>query len=751
MPCSSPLCVLLLLFSGMRVSLAANISFGVCWYPEQWSSVSLLESDVSRMVALGLGYVRLGEFMWSSLEPESGRYNWTVLDNALDALASSSLHAIIGTPTASPPKWLVDRFPSMLPVSSLDMPRKWGSRRHYSFSSPDYLAATKVLVTAMAQRYGQHPAVRGWQVDNELGCHDTVMSYDVHALAAFKRWLQTKYGDVATLNTAWGLTFWGMGLTSFEQVELPDLTVTEPNPAVQLDFAHFSSQQLLKYNQLQVEILRAHSPNRFVTTNLMGFFFQFDAFALGDVLDFVTWDSYPLGFTDTSDVFSDTDKVKFSLTGHPDLASFHHDLYRAVGRGRWGVMEQQPGPVNWGSHNPCPAPGMIRLWTWEAIAHGAQLVSYFRWRQAPFAQEQMHSGLNQRNNQPAPGLAEAKQAIQEAKEPTMAARLEAASPHGSVGLAFDFPSFWAYTIQPQGKAWVYTKLVYEFYSALRSLGMEVDFVHLNAPVPPDLSQYVLVVVPSIVFLGDSAMAALLAFKGTLVLGPRTASKTQTFQVPLDLPPACSGPHGPSPQKDLLPIQVVRVASFRPDYFETVRLVHQSQLTYNFSIWREWLAWPPMTAVDTTSSSATVVTTTVEFADGSPAVVLAQAANGRNTHYLAFWPPSDFLRDFLLRLISALPATARVASPLVLPGSLRLSRLGSVEFAFNYDHAPVQVPAYLLARPLLLGVDVRDGQLVPYGVAAWDCSCKQNPQQNCCQRGKSDGKTAEKVEVSAVSQ
>jgi beta-galactosidase len=150
---------------------------------------------------------------------------------------------------------------------------------------------------------------------------------------------------------------------------------------------------VVRFNRRQCDILRAHSPGRDVVHNFMGFFTEFDHHAVGCDLDVASWDSYPLGFLEQF-WFSDDEKNAYFRQGHPDIAAFHHDLYRGCTHGgRWSVMEQQPGPVNWARYNPAPLPGMVRLWTIEAMAHGAEMVSYFRWRQVPFAQEQMHAGL----------------------------------------------------------------------------------------------------------------------------------------------------------------------------------------------------------------------------------------------------------------------------------------------------------------------------------------------------------------------
>ena len=191
-----------------------------------------------------------------------------------------------------------------------------------------------------------------------------------------------------------------MEYNSFEEVDLPNLTVTQANPSHCLALTRFSSHQVVRFNKGQTDVLRQYTGAP-IAHNYMGRITEFDHFEVGDDLDIAGWDSYPLGFLEDRVGASEAHIRKYVKQGDPDFQALHHDLYRAVGKGRWWVMEQQPGPVNWAPHNPAPLPGMVRLWSWEAFAHGAEAVCYFRWRQAPFAQEQMHAGLLRPDSAPA--------------------------------------------------------------------------------------------------------------------------------------------------------------------------------------------------------------------------------------------------------------------------------------------------------------------------------------------------------------
>lgn len=647
---------------------------GVCYYPEHWPRERWAE-DARRMRECGLTYVRIGEFAWSRLEPEPGLFDFEWLDTAIETLGKEGLKIVLGTPTPTPPKWLVDKYPDILAYDREGRVRNFGSRRHYTFSSQTYRLETRRMITALAQRYGQNPAVAGWQTDNEYGCHDTTRSYGPEDAKAFRAWLEAKYGHIQALNAAWGNVFWSMEYRHFGEIDLPNLTVTEANPSAWLDFYRFSSDQVAAYNQLQVEILRAHSPGRFIAHNFMGFVTDFDHFKVAQDLDVSSWDSYPLGFTDSRmPGLSDTERVFYARSGHPDVSAFHHDLYRGV-KARWWVMEQQPGPVNWAYHNPSPAPGMVRLWTWEALAHGAEVVSYFRWRQFPQAQEQMHAGLNRPDFRPDVGFFEAQQVAQELQKISLPDTSKA-----RVALVYDYEADWLYNIQPQGYSWDYTSLALNFYRALRGLGLDVDFVKPGG----SLEGYALVVVPSTPIVRDATFEVFKSAMGTIVFGPRTDSKTESLNIPANLPPGKLG--------QLIPIKVARVESLRPGLDTTVTWAGGQ---YQTSVWREWVESDPQ--------PGGVATPTATFEDGKGAVW-----QSGNRHYLAFWPTKEFLTNYLGKLAQAAGIQTQA-----LPEGLRLRRRGNLTFAFNYtaDPRPLNVPE---GAELVLGNRV----LEPYGVAVW---------------------------------
>jgi beta-galactosidase len=612
-------------------------TLGTCYYPEHWNP-EVWESDAARMVEAGLTWVRIGEFAWSRLEPTPGALQFEWLDQAIDVLGRAGLRVVLGTPTATPPRWMVDKHPDMLALDVEGRPRGFGSRRHYCFSHMGYREECARIVTLLAERYGANPYVAAWQTDNEYGCHDTTISYSDSARAGFQHWCQARYGTIEALNRAWGNVFWSMEYNRFDQIGLPNLTVTEPNPAHSLAFRRYTSDQVVEFNRLQVDILKYHSSAP-VAHNYMGRVTDFDHFKVGDDLEIASWDSYPMGFLEDRVGADPAHQRTYARQGDPDFQAFHHDLYRAVGKGRWWVMEQQPGPVNWAPYNPAPLPGMVRLWSAEAFAHGAEAVCYFRWRQAPMAQEQMHAGLLRPDGEDAQAMREVRQLRDE-----LADAPDVQSAQARVALIFDYDADAAWAVQPHGVGLSYFGLVFDAYKALRKLGFSIDILR---PDTRSFEGYALVLAPGQLHMPEDQKQVLAAASAQVLLGPRTAARDQDMSIPVPLPPAMPG----------LDVTVDRVESLRPDMPEPLAGGGA------FVGYREIL-----------QGAADV---SLYCSDGAPAVM-----SSGHLHYLAGWPDAGGW-DKILRPL----CDAAGLAPLAMPGGLRRRDSGAERFWFNYSTEP----------------------------------------------------------------
>ncbi len=624
---------------------------GVCYYPEHWPEAWWAD-DARRMRTLGLTYVRIAEFAWSRIEPDPGRFDWGWLDRAVATLGDAGLRVVMCTPTATPPKWLIDLYPEILPVDpATGRTRGFGSRRHTDFSSSVWHREAMRISTAIAERYGANPHVVGWQTDNELCCHDTALSASSAARDGFRVWCRDQYGSIAALNSAWGNVFWSMEYRDFDEIELPVGAVTETSPAHRMAWRRYASDAVVAFHTDMVAIIRAHAPGRWVTHNFIPMAETgVDNHALAAPLDFASYDNYPLGRADLE--LAKAPAAAFApimRTGHPDFQATLFDQTRGLTGKPFWIMEQQPGPVNWARHNPRPAPGMVRLWSWEAFAHGAACVSFFRWRQVPFAQEQMHAGLLRPDSTEAEAWPEIAQLAAELGS------IDLPPPdRAPVAIAIDHESDWLAGIERQGRGYDYQGVVAQYYGAARRLGLDVDFV---AP-EGDLTGYALILVPALALPTDAAVARLAECDGLVLIGPRSGAKTRDVTIPDGLAPGLL--------RGLVPIRVLAVETLRPDCPGAIKL---GDAQYASLSWRESIDPGPCTVV-------------AYYEDGGPALV-----RHARVHYLATLTDDAFLTALLIQL------TAQAAIPITpVSGGLRLRRRGALTFAINYGAEPVAAPA-----------------------------------------------------------
>jgi beta-galactosidase len=455
---------------------------GVAYYPEHWPE-SRWPEDVALLREAGIGVVRMMEFAWDKLEPREGKFQFDWMDRALTLFQEAGIKVVLCTPTATPPPWLTHKHPDILRVDDRtgrrDAP---GSRRSMSASAPAYLEASDRIVTAVAERWGQHPNVIGWQIDNEFGCHSSTRDLSDHSRAAFQAWLRGKYGTLGALNTAWGTQFWSATYTAWEQIPVPAPTTAAHNPGLLLDFRRFASSAWARFQRRQIEILRPRiGPERFITHNLMIRFFEIDYFDLARDLDFVSYDNYPHG-----------------MSG-PLETAFNLDIMRGLKGGRpFWVIEQQAGPVNWAPYNPPVPPGQVRTWTFQNLVHGAEAVVYFRERASNIGQEQYHSGLLTHAGTPDRGWHEAKQVGEDlAKLPPLT------RPRAPVALVFDYEDLWTIELDPHNFGFSYYGVALDIYRQLWEANIPVDVVPRDA----DLTGYTAVFVPCPALIDEAHAAA----------------------------------------------------------------------------------------------------------------------------------------------------------------------------------------------------------------------------------------------------
>ncbi|MBP3542607.1 MAG: beta-galactosidase, partial [Lachnospiraceae bacterium] len=362
------------------------VTLGTCYYPEHWPQ-ELWREDLLRMKEVGIEVIRIAEFAWSKIELHEGEFDYSFFDSFLDLAEEVGMKVIFCTPTATPPAWLTHKYPEVLNANMQGNLYCHGARRHYNYNSPVYREKAAIITEKSAEHYGNRKCIIGWQLDNEFNCENSEF-YSESDSKAFRVFLQKKYGDLDTLNEAWGTVFWNQTYTDWEEVDVPRMTNSNStNPHRVLDYKRFVSESVCSFAKLQSDILRKYIKEEdFITTN--GVFGNINYQRLNsESLDFMTYDSYP-NFAYCLSDYNENDKLKDRKWSR-NLTEI-----RAISD-NFGIMEQQSGANGWNTHMeaPTPRPGQLTLWTMQSIAHGADFISYFRWRTATMGTELYWHGI----------------------------------------------------------------------------------------------------------------------------------------------------------------------------------------------------------------------------------------------------------------------------------------------------------------------------------------------------------------------
>ena len=475
----------------------SKIFYGGDYNPEQWPE-EVWHEDVQLMKEAGVNLVSVAIFAWSKLEPEEGRFEFGWLDRLLDLLHAHGIGACLATATASPPPWLARKYPQSLPLTAQGVRLGVGSRQQYSPSSPDYKRLATRLVREIASRYKGHPALKLWHVNNEYGCH-VAESFDEDSAQAFRVWLERRYGTVEALNNAWGTSFWSQTYYTWDEIMPPAAAPTFLNPSQQLDWRRFCSDALLSLYQMERDILREITPEIPATTNFIGVHKPLDGWRWAQEVDVVANDSYPDPAEADAGIY----------------AALQSDLMRSLkGGAPWILMEQAPNQVQWRLRNRPKAPGVMRLWSLQALARGACGVMFFQWRQSRAGAEKFHSGMVPHAGTEHRVWREVRDLGQELKglENVLESRVQA-----DAAIVFDWETWWALEQDTHPSNGVrYLEQIYHTYESLWRRNATVDFVRPDA----NLSAYKLVLVPNLYLVRDEAAANLTRYVeagGTLVM------------------------------------------------------------------------------------------------------------------------------------------------------------------------------------------------------------------------------------------
>ncbi|MEV0269962.1 beta-galactosidase [Hamadaea sp. NPDC050747] len=469
---------------------APRISYGADYNPEQWPR-EVWQEDVRLMREAGVDVVSLGIFSWAKIQPAEDRWDFGWLDEVMELLHANGIGVDLATATASPPPWLTAKHPEILPVNAQGETVWPGGRQHWRPTSPVFRQYALALVEKLAERYRNHPALVAWHVSNELGCHN-VYDYSDDAARAFRVWLRDRYATIEALNHAWGTAFWSQQYATWDEILPPRLAATHPNPTQQLDFKRFSDHALRAYLWAERDLLRQYTPDVPITTNfmVMGEMKTMNYAAWAGDVDFVSNDHYVVPGPQAQDELS----FSANLTGN-------------IAGGRpWFLMEHSTSAVNWQPVNLPKKSGELIRDSLTHVAHGADAVCFFQWRQSAAGAEKYHSAM-------VPHAGEDSAVFRSVTR--LGATLRDLAPvagavreQAPAAIVFDWESWWAVEADshPTNRL-KYRQEALDWYTAFLNLGIRADVVPHGTP----LGAYRLVVAPMLHMLSEPAAKELTAY------------------------------------------------------------------------------------------------------------------------------------------------------------------------------------------------------------------------------------------------
>jgi beta-galactosidase len=474
---------------------------GAAWYPEQWPE-SRWNADLDLMQKAHMHMVRVGEFAWTAMEPREGQYDLDWLERAIDLAGQHGIYVVLGTPSAGPPVWMANKYPEILVTDSNGKQYTGSTRNHYNWNSEVYRRFVREVDEHLAKRFGHNPYVIGWQIDNEY----SNQSYDSATQAQFHAWLEHRYGTIDKLNRAWTTAYDNQTYSSFDEIPLVNGT-GDNSPGLWLDAKRFISDSLRSYQKVQIDAIRRYAdPRQKITTNMMRWYSLYDHYTVGEDLD--------INSLDNPQVAGRFDPVGMAAP---------QDLIRGIKGQDYWIMETTAGPRGGGNASVQLEKGAMRASIWADIGLGADLVSYWQWRDALNGGEQNHGALVDVDGEPDPIYAEYSQIGSEFEK--AGPQIDGTSPVASVALLDSYPSRWTIDWQEMNPEYDAVKEIMSYYMPLHALGYTVDIIPPNR----DLSRYKLVIAPGLNVLTQAEADSLARYVkqgGHLVLGQRSAMKDE---------------------------------------------------------------------------------------------------------------------------------------------------------------------------------------------------------------------------------
>lgn len=631
---------------------------GAYYYPEHWDE-SQWERDLKQMHELGFEFTHFAEFAWAQLEPQEGVYDFSWLDRAVALAAKYDLKVVMCTSTATPPVWLSRKYPEILLKSEDGTVQDHGARQHASFASPVYRKLAYRMIEELAHHYGNDSRIIGWQLDNEPAVQ---FDYNQAAEEAFREFLKEKYHhNIQELNAAWGTAFWSEVYSRFEEITLPKTAQMFMNHHQILDYRRFAAKQTNDFLNEQCRLIKKYAKNQWVTTNYIP---DYDKGHIGGSkdLDFVSYTRYM--------VYGDNEGIgrRGYRVGNPLRIAMANDFFRPV-NGTYGVMELQPGQVNWGSINPQPLPGAVRLWLWSVFAGGSDFICTYRYRQPLYGTEQYHYGIVGTDGVTVTsGGREYEQFMKEIRSLRKDYRPKEYKPETylkrKTAILWNPENYWSIDRQKQNATWNTFAHVDKYYRTLKSYAAPVDFISEEK----DFSQYPVMIVPAYQLADKELVARWKKYVeegGNLVLTCRTAQKDRFGR----LPEASFGS------------MIDELTGNHMEFYDLLLPQDPGQVKMDGKVYT-WNTWGEI--LQPGASNEVWATYTNEFYEGKPAVTFRKLGKGSVTYIGVDSSDGALERQVLDKLYSRLQIEV-----MNLPYGVTMEYRNGLGIVLNYSDQPYQ--------------------------------------------------------------
>jgi len=664
-----------------------KILYGGDYNPEQWPK-EIWREDMRLLGMAGIDILTINVFSWALLQPSEDKYDFSTLDSIIETVSAAGMKICLATGTATHPAWMARKYPEVLRVNTDGSKRKFGDRQNSCPNSPVYRRYSTLLARKLAERYGKLDNLVAWHISNEYGGY----CYCENCEKAFREWLERKYKTIAALNEAWNTAFWGHTYYEWDDIVIPSHLGGEwqnnrTSCQIQsIDYRRFNSDSMLECCLAEAAALREVTPNIPVTTNMMGTFWDLDYFKWGKALDFIAWDNYPWPGT------------PYTRT------AMNHALMRGCGDGKpFWLMEQTPSVTNWHPYNSLKRPGVMRLWSYQALAHGSDTVMFFQMRRSRGCCEKFHGavidhygGENTRVFRETAALGEELKKLGDA---FLESRLES-----KAAVLFDWDNWWAASLSAGPTVNMnYTEEVFRFYNAVAMQNVSVDIIGVDTP----LENYKILFAPILYMVKPGFADKLKAFVergGTLV--------TTYFSGMADENDLVTTAGYPGELRALCGLWVEETDALLTD--QSNRLVCSVEPSSNGPLEGTWKS-DLLCDIIHTEGAETIARYAEDFYAGTPAVCRNRYGKGQ-VWYLGSRPEAKFLYRFVSLICGELGITPVFPPQEWIEATRRIKGEKEFIFVLNHNKSAAEVTIPFDCRDLLTNKNFTAGESYSLPVA-----------------------------------